>query len=181
MGIGKAILLLQKQRRAVRKEFQELEASLGPGARVLVHHEDGRLWVNMTIVDPDLARGLFQGLASNNSGRVRQHKLGVMVEARDDAQQLGRLLMLFAPADWATIGIEWTFRFVSILVPKRLADEEIGDALEVIAEQLECSPARWPVYRLVAITLFWLLVNAIRYRPATPLAGPVGRKRTPGE
>jgi hypothetical protein len=77
--------------------------------------------------------------------------------------------------------VECTFRFLSAFVPKRQSDEEIGEALEVIGKQLERSPARLPVYRLVAITVFWVLVNAIRYRVATLLAGPVARKRTLGE
>jgi hypothetical protein len=74
-----------------------------------------------------------------------------------------------------------TFRFVSALVPKRLADEQIGDALELMAEHLKRSSARWPIYWRLAVTIFWLLVNALRDHFVAMLAGPMARKRTPGE
>jgi hypothetical protein len=77
--------------------------------------------------------------------------------------------------------VERTFSFLSAFVPKRLADEQIGDALELMAEHLERSTALWPIYRLLMVTVFWVLVNALRDRVATMLSGPIDRKKTPGE
>ena len=63
--------------------------------------------------------------------------------------------------------VDETFRFISRLMPKRVSDEEIGDALELIAEQLQRSTTCWPVCWIVATTLFWLVVNTARYLVST--------------
>lgn len=52
--------------------------------------------------------------------------------------------------------------FVSLLVPRRIAEEEIGDALEQI-HRLSClGRPRWQLWLKVMTTLFWVLINSIR-------------------
>ncbi|HMJ09992.1 MAG TPA: hypothetical protein VK524_01240 [Polyangiaceae bacterium] len=51
---------------------------------------------------------------------------------------------------------------VELLLPKRLREEDLGDALEVM-DRLECHGApRWQVVLKVASMVFWLSVKAIR-------------------
>ena len=85
------------------------------------------------------------------------------------------------PAQRTMLHVERIFQVVSIFVPKKMNTMEIGDALELMAERLKRSPARWPIYQLLAVTVFWVLVNAIRDRVAILLSGPAHRKNTPGE
>jgi hypothetical protein len=57
------------------------------------------------------------------------------------------------------------FRFVELLVPKRISREELGESLEMIREILS-DPAypnkRRAVWWKVATTMLWILGNAIR-------------------
>lgn len=46
-----------------------------------------------------------------------------------------------------------------IFVPRRLADEEIGDAFELIVEK---DLRGWRLWGKVASTVFWVLVNGVR-------------------
>ncbi len=63
---------------------------------------------------------------------------------------------------------------IELLVPARLRQEEIGDALEVIQRVAADGQPRWPwrVAVKVASTAFWVLVNAVREMAA----GLLGRK-----
>lgn len=86
------------------------------------------------------------------------------------------------PAQRTMLHVDRTFRFVSLLVPKRLANEEIGDALEVITEHFKRSPKRWPVYLKLVTTIFWIAVNTIRYLLASLKGSKAeGTKKTSGE
>ncbi|MGK4001117.1 hypothetical protein WMF31_00730 [Sorangium sp. So ce1036] len=66
-------------------------------------------------------------------------------------------------AERSMLRVECAFRFVALFLPKRLVDEEIGDAVEEISLQLQRSPARWPVYLKIVTTVFWVMVHAIGY------------------
>jgi hypothetical protein len=50
------------------------------------------------------------------------------------------------------------FGVVEVLLPKRLASEELGDALEYIAAH----PRGWRVWVKIVSTIFWTGVNAVR-------------------
>jgi hypothetical protein len=52
--------------------------------------------------------------------------------------------------------------WVELLVPRRIADEEIGDALEVIRRLVEQRRPAWCVYVKVMTTVGWALFNAVR-------------------
>jgi len=54
------------------------------------------------------------------------------------------------------------FQFLELLLPQRIRDEEIGDALEEIAALVERSAGRWQIRLKIASTTFWLLINAVR-------------------
>jgi hypothetical protein len=55
-----------------------------------------------------------------------------------------------------------TFDRVELFVPKRVAYEEIGDALEVIARRLQNGCPVWQAYVKMVTTLVWIAINAIR-------------------
>lgn len=59
--------------------------------------------------------------------------------------------------------VESSFRLVDLLVPKRLSNEEIGDAVECINRML-MDPAYkpWKIWLKVATTWIWIAVNAVR-------------------
>lgn len=52
--------------------------------------------------------------------------------------------------------------FVELLVPKRIANEELGDAAETILRLVEQRRPQWQVYLKVVTTIFWVLFNAFR-------------------
>lgn len=56
---------------------------------------------------------------------------------------------------------------LQVLVPKRIADEEVGDALEVISTLIAGQPSRWTrvlVWVKVATTYLWTIFHALRER-----------------
>jgi hypothetical protein len=53
------------------------------------------------------------------------------------------------------------FRLVEALVPKRLANEEIGDALEQVQRFAEEGRSHWYIYLKFASSAFWILAHAI--------------------
>ena len=54
------------------------------------------------------------------------------------------------------------FDFIELLVPKRLADEEIGDALERIARLAREGRPKWQIYVKGASAVFFVLLNWLR-------------------
>lgn len=50
---------------------------------------------------------------------------------------------------------------IELLVPKRIADEEIGDAMEVIVRMVDHGQPAWRVYLKVASTVFWVLLHTV--------------------
>ena len=50
----------------------------------------------------------------------------------------------------------------SLLAPKRVREEEIGDALEDIHRRLSQGQPAWKIYLRVASTLFWVAINSLR-------------------
>lgn len=51
---------------------------------------------------------------------------------------------------------------VSLIVPRRLAQEEIGDALERTHRLASLGRPRWEIWLKVSTTVFWVLVNSLR-------------------
>lgn len=51
---------------------------------------------------------------------------------------------------------------LSLLVPRRLAEEEIGDALERVRNLVRLGRPRWHVWLKVATTVFWVCLNSLR-------------------
>jgi hypothetical protein len=59
--------------------------------------------------------------------------------------------------------VESSFRFVDLLVPKRISNEEIGDAVECINAMLidpTCKHSR--IWLKVVTTWFWVAINGVR-------------------
>jgi hypothetical protein len=59
--------------------------------------------------------------------------------------------------------------WVESLVPRRVAREEIGDAMERIRRVVgdrTCTRVGWRVSKILGATIFWLGVNSFRYQAA---------------
>jgi hypothetical protein len=54
------------------------------------------------------------------------------------------------------------FNFIELLVPRRLADEEIGDAMELIDRLALAGCPRWQIYLKAASAVLFVLLNAVR-------------------
>lgn len=54
------------------------------------------------------------------------------------------------------------FAFAELLVPQRIAAEELGDAMEQITSFARGRRPHWQIYLKVATTIFWVLWHAIR-------------------
>ena len=52
--------------------------------------------------------------------------------------------------------------FVTLLVPRRIAEEEIGGALEQIHYLSSLGRPRWQLWLKVVTTLFWVCLNSLR-------------------
>lgn len=76
------------------------------------------------------------------------------------------------PATRALRAASHVFALVEIIVPKRVASEEIGDALEVIARLLIEQRPVWQIYVKLVATVFWILAHAVR----DVVKGPAGQK-----
>src|SRR5262245_57754751 len=59
------------------------------------------------------------------------------------------------------------------LVPKRVASEEIGDAMELIVKRLKGSEPVWQTYVKLATTIVWILLHSVVYA----IKGPSGAKK----
>ena len=57
---------------------------------------------------------------------------------------------------------ERIFDLVAIAVPRRVRDEEIGDALEDIRRRALTGRPVWQIYAKTASTIIWILINSIR-------------------
>jgi hypothetical protein len=67
--------------------------------------------------------------------------------------------------------------FVGLLVPKRIADEELGDAAEYIDGMIEQGRPRWQVYLKLVSTVLWVLFNAYRASGRRAVAKKTRRKK----
>lgn len=56
----------------------------------------------------------------------------------------------------------WLLEAISLLVPRRISDEEIGDALELVGQLSQDKRPAWQIYLKVASTIFWVGLSAIR-------------------
>lgn len=58
---------------------------------------------------------------------------------------------------------EYWLDLLSALVPKRIANEEIGDALEAIHRMVKAKRPKWFIYLKVATTCFWVGVHTVMH------------------
>jgi hypothetical protein len=66
-----------------------------------------------------------------------------------------------------------TFEFLDVLLPKRLREEELSDAREVIHRLVSTGAPHWKICSKTFSTCAWCLLNAFGYVVATVL----GRNR----
>jgi hypothetical protein len=55
-----------------------------------------------------------------------------------------------------------TFRAITLILPQRLCEEDLGDAIEEISRLERAGAGRWQIRLIIASTHFWLLLNALR-------------------
>ncbi|MBK9516195.1 MAG: hypothetical protein IPO09_02355 [Anaeromyxobacter sp.] len=72
----------------------------------------------------------------------------------------------------ATVSAERVFGWLELVVPRRIADEQLGDALEVVHQLVRAGRPRSHVRAKVAATAFWVLVHTI----GAVVSGVTGRK-----
>ncbi|WP_426751695.1 hypothetical protein [Myxococcus sp. Y35] len=95
-------------------------------------------------------------------------------------QALGRLYVLAKAATTARSGPQtshratWILDLLSMCVPKRLASEEIGDALERINAMLAAGRPSWFIYLKVATTTWWVAWHSVLHY-AERIAGIIGK------
>jgi hypothetical protein len=65
-----------------------------------------------------------------------------------------------AHAEPAIARAAWTFDVLSLIVPPRISNEEVGDAMERISSMVAAGQAPWRAYLLMVMTVFWVLVHA---------------------
>jgi hypothetical protein len=64
------------------------------------------------------------------------------------------------PALWKqTLGF---FDTISLFIPDRIADEDLGDAIEDIHRRLYAGQHPWRIYCKMASTAFWIAINSLR-------------------
>ncbi len=119
--------------------------------------EELREWRNRSVHDLD---------TSNRAGVLLKHAVAVKLVLKDQTGRLQwrqvsagydeRTLMLARATRW--------LKLAELLVPARLRQEEIGDALEVINRIVAAGEPGWGkrVVTKVISTFFWVLVNAVR-------------------
>ncbi len=76
------------------------------------------------------------------------------------------LVKAASPADQTACALRRAsaiFDFVELVLPRRVATEEIGDAMEAIAALIRSGRPTWQVYVKVVATVFWLIVHAAHY------------------
>jgi hypothetical protein len=66
------------------------------------------------------------------------------------------------------------FRIIALLVPRRVCEEELGDALEVLDHLYRVGAPRWHTRVKVCSTVFWVLINGLR----EIVSAALGRERT---
>jgi sigma-70-like protein len=54
------------------------------------------------------------------------------------------------------------FDTISVFIPGRIADEDLGDALEDIHRRLCAGQRSWRIYCKIASTAFWIAINSLR-------------------
>ncbi len=74
--------------------------------------------------------------------------------------------------DSATEGAERVFGWLELMIPRRIADEQLGDALEVVHQLVRAGRPRSHIRAKIAATVFWVLIHSI----GAVVSGVTGRK-----
>jgi hypothetical protein len=68
----------------------------------------------------------------------------------------------------------YAFDALSMLVPKRISNEEIGDAMEQVQAMVLARRPRWFIYMKIVTTFFWVFVHTLLHY-AAQVAGIIGK------
>jgi hypothetical protein len=115
--------------------------------------------LELELLSPERLREI---LARHSAGRDTAQALTRRLQAR--AASVVAQAMAKQKQEQALARASHALGWVERVVPKHVADEELGDALEVIGQMVAQRYPRWQVYLKVTATVFWLLVNALRAR-----------------
>lgn len=94
----------------------------------------------------------------------------VLFEGRADAEIFARLAQHIAPAERITRA-ERTLSRLATLLPHRVRQEEIGDALEVIVALKKAGCPAFTLWLVVCSTIFWAVLNGLRETVTALLTG----------
>jgi hypothetical protein len=148
-----AIALLEEEKNQAMKRLLEAEEQAADAAH---RSERATREAARSVVNADNARRiveLAERKRTNASAKVRRDHPWIASLPDDQAQAAERTMR----------HVDRAFRFVSMLVPKRIGDEEIGDSVELMAEHFKHSTQSLPVYLMLATTVFWVVVNTVRH------------------
>lgn len=89
-------------------------------------------------------------LALNARGVVTEEDVIALLNLEDEYETVARYPPLV------------NFRTLALLLPQRLWEEDLGDALEVLGALKRSGAPRWQFRLKVWTTYFWCLANAVR-------------------
>ena len=130
--------------------YKKTQSPLGAGSVPLAAEQAQPGRERPLLTDPAPVNGMQQPLreqAAQKEGAPARARRG---PARRQAQKQQTLVR-------ATRALEW----VELLTPRQIADEQVGDALEVIHRLVAMGRPSWHIYLKVAATIFWVLYNAL--------------------
>jgi hypothetical protein len=100
---------------------------------------------------PDLLSKVFGGSAQERGVKATQQ-----LERAKDRKESSQL-----HASTTMRRAKKAFDLLEALVPQRIANEEIGDALELIHRWVKARRPKWMIYLKVATTFFWVLTHSV--------------------
>jgi len=150
-----------------RAEIERLVLECAPDARIIWNGPALRA----EYVDRSMFDEVGQRLWDHRNRLVHnsQHTGGVSAEALNLANswtliepEVLELERRERALNRAAARVATVFDLIELLVPRRIADEEIGDALELIGRLAAEGRPRWQIYLKAASATFFVLLNAVR-------------------
>jgi hypothetical protein len=125
---------------------------------------DGHLTSSFTANELFLI-GAAYGHLPERANMSSAERRAALAETRKTHSWIARLPVMEqqVAAQRTMLHVDRAFRFLELILPRRISSEEIGDALEVMAEHFKRSPARWPAYVKLVTTIIFIVINTVRY------------------
>lgn len=88
-----------------------------------------------------------------------EHAEEVRAYVGEMSLQMGQVRFGPRPRSAENMALSW----LRLVLPKRMYEEEVGDAYEVLADLSAADSPRWQRWLKVGTTISWALINAARY------------------